>query len=145
MHVRLIAAIGVAGALALVAGCGSSGSSSPPTTPDSPASAATAPGSSAPAAAGGGTTVNVTETSFKIALDTSSFTAGTYTFAIKNEAQIPHALTVDGPGIEDRSSGTIAGGSIGTLTVTLQQGSYEIYCPIGDHKMEGMDLHVAVT
>ena len=32
-----------------------------------------------------------------------------------------------------------------TLTVTLHAGSYDIYCPVGDHKMLGMDVHITVS
>lgn len=31
------------------------------------------------------------------------------------------------------------------MTVTLKAGSYEAYCPIGDHKAMGMDMHFTVT
>jgi uncharacterized cupredoxin-like copper-binding protein len=80
-----------------------------------------------------------------IALSTSTFTAGTYTFIVKNAGSVTHALTIDGPGVEDETSGDVAPGESGKVTVTLKPGSYDFYCPVGDHKSEGMDTHVTVS
>jgi uncharacterized cupredoxin-like copper-binding protein len=51
---------------------------------------------------------------------------------------------VDGPGVEDKATSTIDPGSSGQLTVSLQHGSYELYCSIDGHKDRGMDLTVQV-
>jgi len=113
------------------------------------------PGSTAPAGApaatsgrlpaSAGTSVTATETEFHIALSATTYAAGTYTFHVKNAGSITHALTINGPGVPGKSTGDIAPGSSATLTVTLAKGRYEIYCPVGNHKMEGMDETVQVS
>ncbi|MDQ6657996.1 MAG: hypothetical protein M3Z00_07200 [Actinomycetota bacterium] len=29
--------------------------------------------------------------------------------------------------------------------MTLQKGTYELYCPVGNHKQMGMDTHITVS
>lgn len=36
------------------------------------------------------------------------------------------------------------GGHSGSLTVDLQPGTYQIWCPVGDHKGKGMDTTITV-
>jgi uncharacterized cupredoxin-like copper-binding protein len=144
----LLLAAGTTAAATLTA-CGSSGGSGgatsaapAPTTSTTAAAPATTP-ASAPAAAGQSLTASLTE--FTIKLSSTSLKAGTYTFTVKNAGSITHALTVDGSGVDDKSTGDMAPGSTKTLTVTLKPGKYEVYCPVGNHKMEGMDDTVTVT
>lgn len=89
--------------------------------------------------------ITADESEFKIKLSASKFTAGTYTFVAKNTGHAPHALEIDGPGVSDRKTSTISGGGSTAVTVTLQKGSYEIYCPVDGHKAAGMDLHITVS
>jgi len=64
--------------------------------------------------------------------------AGTYTFDVKNDGQITHALEVEGNGVEQKA-GDLDPGKSGTLTVDLSKtGSYEVYCPIDGHRSQGM-------
>src|SRR5438270_11815305 len=76
-------------------------------------------------------TVSLTEKEFSITPKAISVAkAGTYTFSVKNDGRLTHALEVDGNGIEQKS-GDIQPGKSATLTVDLAKtGSYEIYCPI---------------
>jgi uncharacterized cupredoxin-like copper-binding protein len=133
----------VLGALAVLAACGSSddsaGSSAPLTTPPASTSAA----SSAPAAKG--TTVTVKETEYKLTLSQSTFTPGTYTFTAENDGGTTHALEIEGPGIEEQQTGNLAPGASGSLTVTLQSGKYELYCPVDSHKDRGMEMDITVS
>jgi uncharacterized cupredoxin-like copper-binding protein len=55
-----------------------------------------------------------------------------------------HAFEISGPGV-DSSTDDIAKGSSASLTVTLRAGTYEIFCPIADHKSLGMDVHATVS
>ena len=55
-----------------------------------------------------------------------------------NDGEVPHALEVEGDGIEVET-GSIAPGEAAELTVELREGEYEVYCPIGDHRAEGME------
>lgn len=94
---------------------------------------------------GNGKQVMATETDFKIQLSGASLQPGSTTFVVVNKGKVAHSLEVNGPGVSDmRIPGTIAPGSSKRLTVTLQKGSYEIYCPVDGHKGLGMDLHVTV-
>jgi uncharacterized cupredoxin-like copper-binding protein len=129
-------ALGV-GVVALLSACGSSGTSASST----PTSAV----SSVPAATGSSAVVTATETEFKIALSKTNLSPGTYTFTAQNKGQITHALTVDGPGVSNQSTGSISPGSSKSVTVKLVAGSYDVYCPVANHKMEGMDIHVTVA
>ena len=131
-----------------VSGCGggSGGASSAakPTATVIPNSAASTR-SAAPTGSGKGTVVTADESEFKINLSSTKFPAGTYTFIAKNTGQAPHALEIDGPGVSDRKTSTISPGASTAVTVTLQKGSYEVYCPVDSHKAMGMDLHITVS
>ena len=47
--------------------------------------------------------------------------------------------------MSDRKTPTISPGASTAVTVTLQKGSYEVYCPVDSHKAMGMDLHITVS
>jgi len=91
-----------------------------------------------------GTRVTVTETEYALKLSRSHFTPGTYTFVSDNAGKVTHALSIDGPGVEDAHTSDIQHGQHATLTVTLKKGSYDIYCPVDSHKALGMDQHIKV-
>jgi uncharacterized cupredoxin-like copper-binding protein len=116
----------------------SSGSSNPATTAVPSTSAGTA-------AAAPGTAMTVTESEFTITLPSKTLSAGTYTFKVTNKGKFAHNLTVDGAGVQDKATPTLAPGSTGDLTVSLQKGSYEFYCSVDGHKEMGMDVTVQVT
>ncbi|KAB1147167.1 hypothetical protein F7R91_12670 [Streptomyces luteolifulvus] len=94
--------------------------------------------------AGSGTRVTVTETEYALKLSRSSFTPGTYTFVSDNAGRTTHALSIDGPGVEDARTRNIQGGQEATLTVTLKKGEYDLYCPVDGHKQLGMEEHIQV-
>ena len=120
-----------------LASCGS-GSSNPATTAVPSTSAGTA-------AAAPGTAMAVAESEFTITLPSKTLSAGTYTFKVTNKGKFAHNLTVDGAGVQDKATPTLAPGSTGDLTVSLQKGSYEFYCSVDGHKEMGMDVTVQVT
>jgi uncharacterized cupredoxin-like copper-binding protein len=83
-------------------------------------------------------TITITETDFALAPDSVAVeNAGTYAFEVVNEGQTEHALEVEGEGIEEETE-TLAPGERATLTVELDAGTYELYCPVGDHADRGM-------
>jgi plastocyanin len=133
--------IGVASLGLLLAACGggSSGGTSGASTP------AASPPAASGGGGGGGKTVTATETEFKIALSTSSVKPGTYTLNAVNSGTITHALEINGPGVSDKATGDISPTKSATLTVTLSKGSYEIWCPVANHKAMGMDTHLTVS
>ena len=90
-------------------------------------------------------TVQVKETEFK--LDPASISldkAGTYTFEAVNNGSFGHALEIEGKGVEQKTR-TIDGGQSATLTVKLEPGTYEIYCPVDNHRAIGMEGKVVVA
>jgi uncharacterized cupredoxin-like copper-binding protein len=149
---RLAAGLG-AGVLVLgLTACGSdsttSAGSATTTTSSaagSSASASTAATSSAGASDTAGTTVTAEEGDFFITLSSDTLSAGTYTFTVQNTGKASHSLKIEGPGGVDATSDTVQGGESTTMTVTLQAGDYEVYCPIGNHRAMGMDTTLTVS
>jgi len=94
---------------------------------------------------GGGQTIQVKESEYK--LTPSSLTvakSGTVTFEVTNAGSIGHALEVEGNGVEEETS-TISPGSSAKLTVDLSKnGTYEVYCPIDNHRAMGMEAKLVV-
>lgn len=103
-------------------------------------------GGSTPATkTGGGQPVTADETDFKIALSKSTFAAGTYTFTIDNKGGTTHALEIDGPGLTNSRSDDVAPGASTSLTVTLQKGTYNVFCPVDGHRGLGMQTTITVS
>jgi plastocyanin len=95
--------------------------------------------------AGAAQTVRVQEVDFKIELPDTSYSPGSYVFDLKNDGKTPHNLTIDGPGVSDAATPTIAAGKTAKLQVALQSGTYELYCSVPGHKEAGMDLKITVS
>jgi uncharacterized cupredoxin-like copper-binding protein len=89
--------------------------------------------------------VTAEEGDFFITLSSDTLSAGTYTFTVQNTGKASHSLTIEGPGGVDVTSDTVQGGESTTMTVTLQAGDYEVYCPIGNHRAMGMDTTLTVS
>ncbi|HWN20537.1 MAG TPA: cupredoxin domain-containing protein [Gaiellaceae bacterium] len=86
----------------------------------------------------GGQTVEVVATEFAFdPADVSVDEAGETTFTVSNEGEFPHALEIEGNGIEEETE-ELAPGESGSVTVELEPGEYELYCPVGDHRDRGM-------
>lgn len=141
-HVRratLLTIGGVAVALILAA-CGSDSSSdqggSPPPAEET---------SSSTPESGNASTIKVSESEFTIKLSTSSVAPGDYTFAISNDGNVPHNLAIKGPGIGGETSDTFQSGSSGELKVSLQKGTYTLWCAVGSHRAQGMETTIKVT
>ena len=138
---RPLAAALAAGAL-VIAGCGGNDDNG-----DGDASTGAAKSASTTAAAGGSTgAVKLSETEFKIdPANPAVKKAGSVTIDVKNDGQIVHALEVEGPNGEAKTQPIDAGQSA-KLTVDLSKaGTYEMYCPIGNHKAMGMKGTIVVA
>ena len=61
------------------------------------------------------------------------------------DGTIEHNFEVEGQGIEEELPENLAPGATGTLTVDLAPGTYEVYCPVGNHEDEGMRVELTVT
>lgn len=89
-------------------------------------------------------TVEVNLTEFKIDMP-ATLPAGPTTFKVTNTGAAPHNFEIEGQGIEQELATNLTGGQTGTLKVDLKPGTYEIYCPVGDHKDKGMTTKLTVT
>lgn len=54
-----------------------------------------------------------------------------------NPSDVPHAVEVEGNGVEEETK-TVTGAS-SDVTVDLKAGEYEFYCPVDGHKEAGME------
>jgi uncharacterized cupredoxin-like copper-binding protein len=87
------------------------------------------------------TTVAVTETEFKISLDSTSIKAGKVIFFVKNVGKIPHDLAIKG----GQKTKLIQPGADAQFAVTLKAGKYHLYCSVPGHEQAGMKLDITVT
>ncbi len=125
---RLLTLTAIGLAVLVPAGCGSDG--------DGEA------GSDTAAAGGESVALTATEYTFDPA-DVTVAAAGKVTFTVSNGGQQTHALEVEGNGVEEETD-SIAAGESGTLTVDLEAGEYEFYCPIDGHREQGMEGKLVV-
>jgi plastocyanin len=133
--IALVLATGVLTA----AGCGgdddNGGSSSSGGGTGTQSSGSSSTSSSSTGSGGGGQTLSVTaDPGGAISWDKSKLSAkaGKVTLRIVNKSEIPHAIEVEGNGVEEETK-TVTGGSA-KVTVDLKPGTYEYYCPVGQHK-----------
>ncbi|HEX2498493.1 MAG TPA: plastocyanin/azurin family copper-binding protein [Actinomycetes bacterium] len=47
--------------------------------------------------------------------------------------------------MEEQETDTLSPGDSGQLTVDLQAGTYELYCPVGGHRGLGMETEITVA
>src|SRR3954470_18808642 len=128
---RAIGVLSIAALLAL-AGCGGGNDSS------SGGSGGSSGGSSSSSSGGGEKLALAADPSGALKFDkpTLKAKAGTVTIDFSNQSSVPHAVAVEGNGV-DKDGKTITGGS-NSLTVTLKPGTYTFYCPVDGHRQAGM-------
>jgi plastocyanin len=63
--------------------------------------------------------------------------AGSITISYDNPSSTPHAVAIEG-GPDNASSDTITESST-ELTVDLEAGEYTFFCPVGQHRQNGME------
>jgi plastocyanin len=131
LHKSMIA-IAIAIPLTLAA-CGGGDDTSSTTAASNTESSTTASGGG-----GAGGSVDISETEYKLDPADPTVSAGSVTFNVSNDGGVTHALEVEGDGVEEETD-DISGGQSAKLTVDLQPGTYEIYCPIDSHKDMGME------
>jgi plastocyanin len=137
---RFIGVLAVAGVLA-IAGCGGSSNSSSGSGASSTATpTSTSSGSSNTSSSGGGSTLALAaDPSGALKFDTTKLTAkaGTVTIDFTNMSSTPHAVAVEGNGVD--KDGQVVTGGKNKLTVKLKPGTYEFYCPVDGHRQAGME------
>jgi plastocyanin len=62
---------------------------------------------------------------------------GKVTIVMSNPSGLPHAIAVEGHGI-DQDGRTVTQGGTSRVTVRLKKGTYSFYCPVDGHKAAGM-------
>jgi uncharacterized cupredoxin-like copper-binding protein len=139
-----VTAVLVAGAVLSACGGSSGGGSGSTAAAGGSTTAAPAATTSAADTGSGAQTVEVSATEFELSLPSTHFSPGTYTFVMKDDGHATHAIAISGPGVATTSSATSGPGGTASLTVTLQNGSYVLYCPVGNHRALGMQTDLTV-
>jgi plastocyanin len=101
------------------------------------APATTAPGESVE-------TVRVTATDFDLEVKETKFAPSRYTFELRNDGDTPHNLVIEGPDVDRAETPVIAAGARATVDVTLEPGTYKLYCSVPGHEDLGMVEEVTV-
>lgn len=97
--------------------------------------ATAAPGPTTPRVAGTEEAVPVSLVDYRIEMP-NSLPAGTTVFQISNNGEVEHNFEIEGNGIERKLDQPLKPLEVASLEVNLQPGTYEVYCPVGDHAEE---------
>ena len=141
---RILTIIGLLLALALVgAGCGDDASSDSGSGGSADTQTTDTGGGDGDTGGGGGAAQTLKLTAdpgdaLKFDTDTLDAKAGKVTIVLDNPSSLPHAVEVEGNGVEEETD-TIGQGETAKVTVDLKAGEYEYYCPVGNHKQAGME------
>ena len=95
------------------------------------------------------TPLNVVATDFKFDRATYTAPAGAVTFTMPNQGARPHDIAI-GTGTNAifqlvAGDGSVAAGQSASGTFTFQPGTYEMWCPVGNHRAQGMIATFTVT
>jgi plastocyanin len=92
------------------------------------------------------TTLNLSASKTKLAFNKKTLRAkkGTVTLVMANPSSFPHAIAVEGHGI-DKDGKTVNKGKTSRVTVKLKKGTYTFYCPVDGHKAAGMKGKLIVS
>ncbi|MEZ4711774.1 MAG: spondin domain-containing protein [Caldilineaceae bacterium] len=73
--------------------------------------------------------------------------AGPTTFIVSNDGARVHNFAIENAemGVAEVFAEDLQAGQTMTMTVDLQPGEYDVYCPIGNHAAQGMALTLTVT
>jgi plastocyanin len=75
--------------------------------------------------------------SLKFDKSTLDAKAGKVTINFDNPSSNPHAVEIEGNGVEEESD-TVTKGKT-SVTADLKPGKYEFYCPVDGHRQAGME------
>jgi plastocyanin len=99
------------------------------------------------AGGGGGETLKIAaDPGGALKFDKSSLTAkaGNVTIVMDNPSDLPHAVEIEGNGVEVAGE-TVMKGGVSKASADLKAGEYEFYCPVGNHKDAGMEGTLTVN
>ena len=109
------------------------------------ASTSTSPGGGA--SGGAAQTLKIAaDPSGALKFDKSSLTAkaGKLTIVMDNPSDLPHAVEIEGNGVEAKGE-TVTKGGVSKAGAKLKPGKYEFYCPVDGHKAAGMKGTLTVS
>jgi uncharacterized cupredoxin-like copper-binding protein len=148
---RALSLIALLCALAIpVAGCGDDDDSSDGGSGGADTGASTQAedtGGGASGGSGGGETLKIAaDPGGQLKFDKSSLTAkaGKVTIVMDNPSDLPHAVEIEGDGVEVVGE-TVMKGGVSKASADLKAGEYEFYCPVGNHKDAGMEGTLTVN
>ena len=99
------------------------------------------------ASGGGGETLEIAaDPGGALKFDKSSLTAkaGKVTIVMDNPSNLPHAVEIEGNGVEEDGE-TVEKGGVSKASADLEAGEYEFYCPVDGHKQAGMEGTLTVN
>ena len=96
--------------------------------------------------AGGETLKIAADPGGALKFDKSSLTAtaGKVTIVMDNPSDLPHAVEIEGNGVEVAGD-TVMKGGVSEASADLKAGEYEFYCPVEGHKEAGMEGTLTVN
>jgi plastocyanin len=103
--------------------------------------------SSSSSGGGGGQTLKIAaDPGGALKFDKSSLTAkaGKVTIVMDNPSSLPHAVEIEGNGVEAKGD-TVEKGGVSKASGELKAGKYEFYCPVDGHKQAGMEGTLTVN
>jgi plastocyanin len=89
---------------------------------------------------GGGQTLKIAaDPSGALKFDKTSLTAkaGKVTIVMDNPSDLPHAVELEGQGVQAEGE-TVEKGGVSKASADLKPGEYEFYCPVDGHEQAGM-------
>jgi plastocyanin len=87
--------------------------------------------------------IEVSAVEFAFSLSDTPTTAGTYTFELTNDGSMSHDLVIEG--VNGAATDIVGPGATDSFTVTLEPGEYTMYCSVGNHRAQGMEVTFTVT
>jgi plastocyanin len=102
---------------------------------------------SEPAGGGGaGEALALTADKTDLKFDKTSLSAkaGKVTVSMKNPAPIPHDVSLEGKGVDQKGK-VVKGGGTSTVTADLKPGTYTFYCSVDAHRQAGMQGKLTVS
>jgi plastocyanin len=129
------------GATLMVAGCGGDDEKAASGSDSTPTPTAT----EAAASGGGGENITIAADKSALKFDKSDLTAkaGKVTITMDNPSDLPHAVEIEGNGVEEEGE-TVSKGGKSIATADLKAGTYDFYCPVGNHRAAGMEGKLTV-
>ena len=139
LSMRTLAALTAAAAALALGACGDDEE-----TTGGGAAATETPAATEDSGGGGETLALAADPGGALKFDKTELTAkaGKLTISFDNPSSVPHAVEVEGNGVEE--VGETITKSKNTLELDLKAGEYEFYCPVGNHKAEGMEGKLTV-